>query len=112
MSQAYARHLGFEIRAPIIGGMSQHAASASPSDLTDVEIAYLECEREHWGPAGRKEKIVMDLFGVSLPVFYQRLYRICEGQSAWIYDPVLVRQIRDVADDVSSKRLRRGDSRG
>ena len=112
MSPAYARHLGFEIRAPIIGGMSQHAASASPSDLTDVEIAYLECEREHWGPAGRKEKFVMDLFGVSLPVFYQRLYRICEGQAAWIYDPVLVRQIRDVADDVSSKRLRRGDSRG
>lgn len=112
MSQAYARHLGFEIRAPIIGGMSQHAASASPSDLTDVEIAYLECEREHWGPAGRKEKIVMDVFGVSLPVFYQRLYRICESRAAWIYDPVLVRQIRDVADDVSSKRLRRGDSRG
>ena len=112
MSQAYARHLGFEIRAPIIGEMSQHAASASPSDLTDVEIAYLECEREHWGPAGRKEKIVMDLFGVSLPVFYQRLYRICKGEAARIYDPVLVRQIRDVADDVSSKRLRRGDSRG
>jgi hypothetical protein len=112
VSQAYARHLGFEIRAPIMGEMSQHAASASSSDLTDVEIAYLECEREHWGPTGRKEQVVIERFGVSLPVFYQRLYRICESHTAWRYDPVLVRQIRDVADDVSSKRLRLGDSHG
>ena len=112
MFLAYARHLGFSIRPPIIGEMAQHAASASSSDLTEVEIAYLECEREHWGPAGRKEQIVMERFSVSLPVFYQRLYRICEGQAAWRYDPVLVRQIMEVADDVSSKRLRLGDSHG
>lgn len=112
MSQAYARHLGFSIRPPIMGEMAQHASPASSSELTDVEIAYLECERENWGPSGRKEQIVLDRFGVSLPVFYQRLYRICENRAAWQYDPVLVRHITEVADDVSSKRLRRGDARG
>jgi hypothetical protein len=95
-----------------MGEMAQHASPASPSVLTEVEMAYLECEREHWGPTGRKEQVVMERFGVSLPVFYQRLYRICEGQAAWQYDPVLIRHITDVADDVSSKRLRMGDAHG
>jgi hypothetical protein len=45
-------------------------------------------------------------------VFYQRLYRICESEAAWQYDAVLIRHIRDVADDVTSRRLNRGETRG
>ena len=112
MAPAYARHLGFKPLAHIIGVMAQHASSASSPTLTPVEIDYLECEREHWGPSGKKEKIVFERFGVSVPVFYQRLYRICENEAAWQYNAVLVRHIRDVADDVTSRRLNRGENRG
>ena len=112
VAQAYARHLRLRVVPPIMGEMAQHASSSSASTLTEVEIAYLECERENWGPAGQKEKTVFDLFGVSLPVFYQRLYRICESDAAWRYDPVLVRHIREVADDVTSRRLNRGEAHG
>ena len=112
MAPAYARHLGFKPLAPIIGVMAQHASSASSPTLTPVEIDYLECERDNWGPSGQKEKIVFERFGVSVPVFYQRLYRICESEAAWQYDAVLIRHIRDVADDVTSRRLNRGETRG
>jgi hypothetical protein len=112
VAQDYARHLGFRRLRPIIGEMAQHASPASASTLTEGEIAYLECERDHWGPSGHKERIVVERFGVSLPVFYQRLYRICESDAAWQYDPALIRHIRDVADDLTSRRLNRGEARG
>lgn len=93
--------------------MSQHATTAGPDGLSADDQAYLECEREHWGVGPRKEQFVFDQFGVSLPVFYQRLYRIAATEEAWKYDPVLIRHIQDTADDVTAKRLtRQGKNRG
>lgn len=108
MLLAYARHLGFFLQRPIMEAMPHHASALPPSDLSDDEIAYLECERELWGPGAPKEEVVLQRFGVSVPVYYQRLYRICQSPSAVVYDAALVRRILDVADDVTAQRLSRG----
>jgi hypothetical protein len=94
-------------------GMSQHVSRNSQATLSDGDVAYLECERDHWAVGPKKEQVVFDQFQISLPVYYQRLYRIAAKPEAWKYDPVLVRLIHDTADEVTSKRLtRQGQHRG
>jgi len=93
--------------------MSQHSSPTPQNTLGDDDAAYLECEREYWAVGPKKEQVVRERFNVSLPVYYQRLYRIAATPEAWRYDPVLVRHIHDTADDVTSKRLtRQGSTHG
>ena len=87
--------------------MSQHVSPHPQNTLGDDDVAYLECEREHWAVGPKKEQVVFDRFNVSLPVYYQRIYRIAAKPEAVKYDPVLVRHILDTADEVTSKRLTR-----
>lgn len=95
------------------GTMSSSAAGALPphdspqksaSALPDDDVALLECERDLWGAGAMKEQVVFDRFGVSLPVYYQRLYRICHSQAALEYDSALVHHILDTADQVTTAR--------
>lgn len=110
---AYARHLGFFPPRPIMEAMARQEVTSRASELSDEDQAYLECEREHWGPGGVKQEIVERRFAVSIPVYYQRLYRICHSAQARRYDPVLVRRILEVADEVSTQRLgKMGVTRG
>lgn len=95
---------------------AEHSAS-SPNTLGEADLALLECERTHWGPGPGKEAIVRAVCGLSLPAYYQRLYRLCHTPAAVHYDAVLVRQILDSADHVTAKRLektrpRSGESHG
>ena len=91
-----------------MGAMVAHSAersAPSPDSLSEAEVALLECERTHWGPGPGKEAVVRALCGVSLPAYYQRLYRLCHTPAAVQYDAMLVRQILDSADHVTAKRL-------
>ena len=96
------------------GAMSPFAAGAVPphdsdhtssSALSDDDISLLECEREVWGAGAMKEQVVFERFGLSLPVYYQRLYRVCQSQAALEYDSALVHHILDTADQVTTQRL-------
>ena len=83
---------------------AEHSAP-SPDSLSEADVALLECERGHWGPGPGKEAVVRALCGVSLPAYYQRLYRLCHTPAAVQYDAALVRQILESADHVTAKRL-------
>jgi len=96
------------------GAMSPFAAGAlpphdsshnAPSTLSDGDIALLECERDVWGAGPLKEQVVFERFGLSVPVYYQRLYRVCHSQGALQYDSALVHHILDTADQVTTQRL-------
>ncbi|MDR9397237.1 DUF3263 domain-containing protein [Pontimonas sp.] len=97
------------------GALPPHESSPNaPSVLADDERALLECEREVWGAGPMKEQVVFERFGLSLPVYYQRLYRLCHSQAALEYDSALVHHILDTADQVTTQRMaktRRGEGR-
>lgn len=88
-----------------MGEMPQHTTSTPDPDISAEELAYLECERDYWGTGGSKEDIVWQRFNVSLPVYYERLYRISSTPRAERYDAAFVRRILDVADEVTAHRL-------
>ena len=92
-----------------------HLPPHSPDELDESDRELLECERELWGPSPAKEAAVAERFGLSMPAYYQRLYRLCQTPAAVKYDSVLVRHILETADQVSARRHRvisGGRSRG
>lgn len=103
-----------------MGSMSASAAGQFPpppaNELSDDDVALLECEREMWGPSPLKEAAVAKRFGTTMPAYYQRLYRLCQSEAAMKYDQALVRHILDTADQLSARRHQvisgRGTSRG
>ena len=93
--------------------MSSPLAPNMPPTPSPEDVALLECERELWGPSSAKEQRVFEQFGLSLPAYYQRLYALCQTHAALAYDAVLVGRILEVADQVTTVRLRRqGGLRG
>ena len=87
--------------------MSSPFAPQRPPSPSDEDVALLECERELWGPSPAKEQLVFQRFGLSLPAYYQRLYALCQTHGAVAYDAALVGRILEVADQVTTARLRR-----
>jgi hypothetical protein len=91
--------------------MGAMAISASPTptpppSTSDWEgAAFLECERAHWGVTATKEELVFETFGLGLPAYYQRLYRLCRTREALSYDAHLVRTILDAADRAVTRRM-------
>ena len=86
---------------------SAESTASSPEPLSEADRVLLECEREHWGSALGKEAVVWRVCRLSLPAYYQRLYRLCQTPEAIHYDPVLARQIVESADHVTAKRVQR-----
>jgi hypothetical protein len=74
--------------------------TASPNEsFDDWEGArFLEFERAHWGVTESKEDDVLKEFALSLPAYYQRLYRWCRSAEGLAYDAHLVRMILEAAD--------------
>jgi len=83
-----------------------HLPPPTPDQLDESDRELLECERELWGPSPAKEAAVAERFGLSMPAYYQRLYRICQTSAAVKYDSVLVRHILETADQVTAHRHR------
>lgn len=96
----------------VVMAMSASTTPASPPSSDGWEgIPVLEFERKHWGVSDSKEDLVFSRFGLGLPAYYQRLYRICRMSQALAYDAYLVRSILDAADTaVSNRGGRRGTS--
>lgn len=84
--------------------MEAMALSISPQPAPDESAEtwegarFLEFERAHWGITGPKEDDVFTEFSLTLPAYYQRLYRWCRTKEALAYDAHLVRLILDAAD--------------
>jgi hypothetical protein len=79
------------------------------AQLTDLEIAVLDFERE-WlrGPAA-KEQAIRSQFSLSAARYYQILGRLIQTPAALAYDPLLVRRLlrqRDERRDVRAARTR------
>ena len=84
------------------------SASSSPPAPESAHLwegeRFLEFERNHWGVSSDKEDRVFATFGLGLPAYYQRLYRLCRSHEALAYDAHLVRAILDAADAALSIR--------
>jgi len=79
------------------------------AQLTDLEVAVLDFERE-WlqGPAA-KEQAIRSQFGLSGARYYQILGRLIESPAALAYDPLLVRRLlrqRDERRELRAARIR------
>jgi hypothetical protein len=83
-----------------------HTPTPPPSADDWEGVAFLECERAHWGVTSGKEERVFEAFGLGLPAYYQRLYRLCRTREALGYDAHLARSILDAADDALAHRRR------
>lgn len=92
---------------PIMEAMSSPLAPRILPSLSAEDVSLLECEREIWGAGSAKEQAVFERFGLSVPAYYQRLYQLCQGEAARAYDAVLVGRILEVADQLTTARLRR-----
>jgi len=81
----------------------------SHPELTDLEVAVLDFERE-WlqGPAA-KEQAIRSQLGLSGARYYQILGRLIETPAALAYDPLLVRRLlrqRDERRELRAARTR------
>jgi hypothetical protein len=80
-----------------------------PAQLTELEVAVLDFERE-WlqGPAA-KEQAIRSQLGLSGARYYQILGRLIESPAALAYDPLLVRRLlrqRDERRELRAARTR------
>ncbi|GAA4159612.1 DUF3263 domain-containing protein [Gryllotalpicola daejeonensis] len=75
--------------------------------LTDLEVAVLDFERE-WlqGPAA-KEQAIRSQLGLSGARYYQILGRLIETPAALSYDPLLVRRLLRQRDERREHRAAR-----
>ncbi|GAA4184688.1 hypothetical protein GCM10022288_05740 [Gryllotalpicola kribbensis] len=77
------------------------------AELTDLEVAVLDFERE-WlqGPAA-KEQAIRSQFGLSGARYYQILGRLIDTPAALAYDPLLVRRLLRQRDERREARAAR-----
>ena len=62
--------------------------------LTDLDTATLDFERQWWKYAGAKEAAIRDVFDETTTRFYQRLNALIDRPEAMAYDALLVRRLR------------------
>lgn len=84
--------------------------------LTAAEMEVLAFERHEWGydpsprfgvnSQGRKQRAVLERFGLSLARYYQALDRIIDEPAAVVYDPELVHRLQRIRAQRSGGRRR------
>ena len=62
--------------------------------LTDVDQAILDFERQWWKHAGAKESAILETFGISATTYYARLDALIDRDGALAADPMTVRRLR------------------
>lgn len=70
------------------------SAAAAAEDLTELDRAILDFERQWWKYAGAKEQAIRDLFDMSATRYYQALNMLVDRADALAYDPMLVKRLR------------------
>ncbi|KQU71069.1 DUF3263 domain-containing protein [Phycicoccus sp. Root101] len=72
--------------------------------MTDMDMAFLDFEREWWRHAGAKDDDVAQRWGIKAAEYDRRLFAIAASPEALFYDATTVRRVR--------RRLVRPDLRG
>jgi hypothetical protein len=63
-------------------------------NLTDLEMAILEFERNWWRYAGAKESSIKELFDMVAPKYYRLLNDLIDREDALAASPMLVKRLR------------------
>ena len=63
-------------------------------NLTDLEMAILEFERNWWRYAGAKESSIKALFDMDAPKYYRLLNDLIDREDALAASPMLVKRLR------------------
>lgn len=67
-------------------------------ELSDLDRAILDLERQTWRHPGAKETAVLQRTGLSAVRYYQRLNVLLDSPAALLADPQLVRRLQRVRD--------------
>lgn len=68
--------------------------SAHREELSELELAILEFERQWWKQAGAKESAIRRQFQLSITRYYQLLNRLLDSPAAMEAEPVVVGRLR------------------
>ncbi len=63
-------------------------------NLTELDRAVLDFERQWWAHRGGREQAVRDRFGVTMTAHLQRVNRLLDHPAAAAYSPVTVARLR------------------
>jgi len=63
-------------------------------NLTDLEMAILEFERNWWRYAGAKESSIKELLEMDAPTYYRLLNDLIDRDDALAASPMLVKRLR------------------
>ena len=74
--------------------MSAQEQLSVAANLTDLEMAILEFERNWWRYAGAKEAAIKELFDLTAPRYYQLLNDLIDRDDALAASPMLVKRLR------------------
>ncbi len=69
-------------------------AHSPKGDLTALDAAILDFEKQWWSLASTKENEIRERFELSAPRYYQRLNALIDTEEALAYDPLLVKRLR------------------
>ena len=75
---------------------TQQHPDPQPTELSELERAILEFERQWWRYSGAKEQAIRDEFGLSATKYYQTLTVLLNKRAAMEFDPLLVKRLRRV----------------
>ncbi len=76
-------------------------------NLSDLEVAILEFERNWWRYAGAKEASIKDLFNMDAPKYYQLLNDLIDREDALVASPMLVKRLRRLREARTKARTAR-----
>lgn len=74
--------------------MSAQENLSSSVNLSDLELAILEFERNWWRYAGAKEASIKELFNMDAPKYFQLLNDLIDREDALAVSPMLVKRLR------------------
>jgi Protein of unknown function (DUF3263) len=70
-------------------GLGGHMAA-----LSDLEMRILAFERSWWRQPGAKEREILEVLGIPVTRYYQRLNELIDRPEALAFDPALVMRLR------------------
>ena len=76
-------------------------------NLSDLEVAILEFERNWWRYAGAKEASIKELFNMDAPNYYQLLNDLIDREDALAASPMLAKRLRRLRDACTNARTAR-----
>jgi hypothetical protein len=76
-------------------------------NLSDLEVAILEFERNWWRYAGAKEASIKELFNMDAPKYYQLLNDLIDREDALVASPMLVKRLRRLREARTKARTAR-----